>query len=96
MAKFASFLSAMALASFPNTAVSQPGGRRCHGTVGVQCGNLLLGQIAVCHPRLDGNVLCMVNAGSWRHDECCARQPNGAPGMMCAGGGEAGTIRDSV
>lgn len=62
----------------------------CHGAVGVQCGNWFAFQIAACmpNPANVARVLCLVNTGSWRHDECCARP---GPGVMCSGGGEQTT-----
>ena len=55
---------------------------RCFGAIGMQCGDLANGQVSTC---LTGEA-CLVNAGSWTHDECCVRNPNG---FMC-GGASAG------
>ncbi|MBJ6609748.1 MAG: hypothetical protein JG718_05250 [Candidatus Thiothrix moscowensis] len=65
----------------------------CHGALGMQCGEARLGQVGFCKVILEPIpvALCGVNAGSWRHDECCAKQPANNPGMMCNGGGERST-----
>ena len=49
----------------------------CFGALGMQCGQPqpLLPVSALC-----ANGSCFVNAGSWRHDECCFANPNG---MAC-------------
>lgn len=67
---------------------SQRRGPFCHGALGMQCGEILQGQIASCFPLGGNSVACQINGGSWRHDECCEEQPANNPGAYCAGGGE--------
>lgn len=87
MLRLTALLIAMCVFSAPGAVRAQ----RCHGAVGMGCGEWLAGDLAVVIPLPDGMVLCMINAGSWRHDECCESQPNDNPGVMCAGGGETST-----
>ncbi|MDQ5768823.1 hypothetical protein [Thiothrix subterranea] len=64
----------------------------CHGALGMQCGEITLAQVAACGKILGGPyAVCMINAGSWRHDKCCAQQSANNPGMMCNGGSESST-----
>ncbi|MBW2941734.1 hypothetical protein [Zhongshania aquimaris] len=58
---------------------------RCFGAAGSQCG-FAGGQngISTCLPvfGINGFVNCRINDGSWNHDECCVRNPNG---FLCGG-----------
>lgn len=79
------------LSSPPNSPVSRvpnPNvGERCFGALGMQCGQAEF-QLSSC-----ANGRCLVNQGSWTHDECCASNPggfmcggqDGRPGNRCAG-----------
>lgn len=70
----------------------------CFGALGSGCGALDLSgvldgdvdvQFSSCHPNLlDSNHTCLVNVGSWGHDECCFQNPDG---WFCdgPGGGDA-------
>lgn len=49
---------------------------RCLGAAGMRCGDEL-GQAGTCLP---GVQTCTINVGSWKHDECCVRNPTGG---MC-------------
>jgi hypothetical protein len=65
----------------------------CHGALGMQCGNPANFQLGLCIKFLGSDfAICGINAGSWKHDECCVAQPNSKPGMMCNGGGESSKI----
>ncbi|MGB3455432.1 MAG: hypothetical protein WBG08_12395 [Litorimonas sp.] len=62
-------------------------GEQCFGAVGQGCALLTSGVFAEerssCLPGYRRNeVSCMVNTGSWAHDECCADHPEG---IMCGG-----------
>ena len=53
--------------------VARPTNDRCFGALGSQCGAVpSIGITAACN----GN-LCLINGGSWTHDECCAIHPGG-------------------
>jgi hypothetical protein len=63
----------------------------CFGALGSGCGRFEIGleamdvQLSTCHPnRYDSNHTCLVNAGSWTHDTCCAKNPDG---FVCDGPG---------
>jgi len=49
---------------------------RCFGAAGMRCGDEF-GQTGTCDPITR---MCTVNVGSWKHDECCVRNPEGG---MC-------------
>jgi hypothetical protein len=51
--------------------------QRCFGALGNQCGQ---GPAGIPLTALCANGRCFVNPGSWDHDECCFRNPNG---MAC-------------
>jgi hypothetical protein len=56
-------------------------GLRCFGALGMDCGAPVEGlkvKVALCGP---GG--CLINGGSWEHDECCAEHP---AGMACRRG----------
>jgi hypothetical protein len=56
-------------------------GHRCFGALGMDCGFPLEGlrlKVALCGP--PG---CLINGGSWEHDECCVQHPQG---MACRRG----------
>lgn len=49
---------------------------RCLGAAGMRC-NDEAGQLGTCNPLTQS---CTINVGSWKHDECCVRNPDGG---MC-------------
>jgi hypothetical protein len=51
-------------------------GHRCLGAAGMNCGDMD-GEAGSC---IKETGTCLVNAGSWRHDECCVANPEGG---MC-------------
>lgn len=53
-------------------------GQRCFGAAGQNCGDVS-GERSTCN---SGDRTCQINAGSWLHDECCVRRPEGG---MCDG-----------
>ncbi|HVT45019.1 MAG TPA: carboxypeptidase-like regulatory domain-containing protein [Thermoanaerobaculia bacterium] len=64
----------------PVTSVQLQNNQKCFGALGAQCGQPqgLLPPTALC-----ANGSCLVNGGSWDHDECCFRNPRG---MACQAG----------
>lgn len=72
-------------ASQPETTTATNIVERCFGAAGAQCG-IGGGQagISTCIPMpiFGGYLTCTVNDGSWKHDECCVRNPDG---YMCGG-----------
>lgn len=54
-------------------------GHKCLGAAGQNCGDRSLGEVSTCIPEAG---TCLINAGSWLHDECCVRNPDGG---MCDG-----------
>lgn len=66
----------------PIRTVGSIGVRRenCFGALGMQCGQ---SQPPLPPSALCANGSCAINAGSWRHDECCFANPNG---MACKNG----------
>lgn len=54
-------------------------GYKCLGAAGQNCGDRSKGEVSTCIPETG---TCLVNAGSWLHDECCVRNPEGG---LCDG-----------
>lgn len=56
-------------------------GKSCFGAAGQNCGAWTRAgvELSSCNPVTH---TCAINAGSWQHDECCVRNPQGA---MCDG-----------
>ena len=59
------------------TPIQLSNNQKCFGALGAQCGQ---GPAGIPLTALCSNGACFVNPGSWAHDECCFRNPNG---MAC-------------
>lgn len=72
--------------TIPTPIQLQLNNQRCFGALGAQCGQAQ-GDIPLPALCKDGN--CFINPGSWNHDECCVRNPQGKacrlPGELLTG-----------